>query len=566
MFRKDQQIISEESGRTAHATEVVVCSITRRSLLLDESGVSAISGRLISRTLLKASEKPPNRLGIDEEFVVCKVSGKRLLKDEALSSSVSGKWIDRDLVARSAFSGQPAMPDELVRCDVSGEWLLPSETSVSDVSGRRARNDLMRYSSKSQRAGIKDECGHCEFTKQLLLVDEMFRSDVSGRYFSKDELVRSIESGKMGHRSEMVECHVPKGPICPDESGVSSVSRKTCSKSRLVESEKSPGQFGLPDEMRVCEATQKRILKTEAIKSAVSGKWFDSDLTEASARSKSRAWWAELVICDITGAKLLPAETDICGITDQRVDKALLAKSGISGRPGIKTKMEICPRSGKRAFPSELRPCEVTGERVDPAELSRCTVSGKTAINGLFVQSNVSASSMLRDLAVVSPSSKRLCMPSESVLCTWDGALYPSDEVARCTLTSLTFSQGLVNDKSEMKILRALLDGKELGEDGRDDLTSWLPSAIKMTSRIETVRYVVSPNNVVRAVCAESRTRLGFKVRHIGLFVRGRGTLQKLGRIVIGKRDSKVWSFESIIESDNPLIGKSAADYPADGR
>jgi superfamily II DNA or RNA helicase len=544
-FRRDQAVTSAESGRVGHASEVVQCSASNERVLASESDVSAISGQQCRKSLLCASEKPPHRLGTADEFRTCAKTGKRLLADEVVASAVSGKLIDLDVAIYSDVSKQPALPDEVVTCEVSGTKLLPTEAGCSDVSGRLVRSELLDVSAISGRRGLKDEFATCEVTGVAVLADELERSDESGRRFRKDEAVRSAESGRTGHRSEVVTCSASNGTILKSESGRSAISGKTYSRTRLVPSEKNPERFGIASETVTCAKSRRRLLVDEVVKSAVSGQWIDRDLAKPSGSSGQLALADELVTCEESGVLLLPSERGTCSVTNKQVDKRLLAVSELSGKTGLRSRMQACAVSGKLALPSELVACDVTGKRVAPAELETCSVSRKRAIRYQFVRSDISGVPMLPEHAVWSPVSKRCCAPKESLTCAWRGVPFPRDEVAMCRLTGLLFSREFINEANEFRILRDLLDGREAGSDA-GDLVGWLSNTLNgKLPHLKSARCTFSPDGTARAVCAEMRAMLGFKVRFAGLVSTERGDRRVLGRVVVGKRHQSVWTTET---------------------
>jgi superfamily II DNA/RNA helicase len=485
-FRKDEVAKSDISGRVGHRTELAKCAETGAVILPDEAGQSAFSGKTVRRDELLKSEKPPHRLGTLNEMRVCAKSGKALLADEVISSAVSGLLFDRDLAVFSDVSGKAGLAEEMVKCEKTGALVLPTEAGRSDVSAILARNALLEQSPVSGRRGLREEFVTCEITGSRVLMDELVRSDESGRLFRKDQAVTTAETNRIGHESEAIECNGLWRRILRSEAGVSAITGKMYSRSLLHPSEKHPERLGLRVEMATCAVSGKQLLLDETGESCISGRRADRNLLRPSPRSGRLAIPDEFVACDLTGVQLLPDEIETCFVTNKRVDKTLLAPSELSGRKAL------------------------------PVHMIRSPVSG------------------------------RYCLPTESVPCTWRGVPMPRDEVAMCRLTGLMFSREFINADNEFSPLRDLLDGTSPGTDG-GDLAGWLTSTVNGSMRgLVSVRCFFSPGGSARAVCGETRTMMGFRVRHAGLIV-AETDRRVLGRVVVGKRGSDKWRPEDSV-------------------
>jgi hypothetical protein len=86
------------TGKRALRTRLVTCQQTGDRVQASEVGQSAVRGKVVWKTLLLASQKPPGRLGLQEEMGLCAATGKQLLIDELGRFHLSGKLVDRELL------------------------------------------------------------------------------------------------------------------------------------------------------------------------------------------------------------------------------------------------------------------------------------------------------------------------------------------------------------------------------------------------------------------------------------------------------------------------------------
>jgi superfamily II DNA or RNA helicase len=125
------------TGKRVLRSLLVTCRETGDSVLRSAAGRSDYSGEFVRPELLVASARPPGRVGLARECGLCEVTGGRLLLDELGVSAVSGKRVDSSQLRPSDRSGELALAEELVVCQESGSRLLPGETGVCTVTGWR---------------------------------------------------------------------------------------------------------------------------------------------------------------------------------------------------------------------------------------------------------------------------------------------------------------------------------------------------------------------------------------------------------------------------------------------
>jgi superfamily II DNA or RNA helicase len=476
------------------------------------------------------------------ERAKCEATGRVVPEPCLASCALSGKRVLKHLLVASDVSGRLAMPECTAVCAVSGKRVLTDELARSALTGRQAAAELFRRSPVSRRLGLPDEFVRCELGGAEVLRDEVVRSQVSGRSFRKDEAVASAISGTVGHRCEFIWCEKTGDTILPTEASRSDLSGKCVRKDLLQASARPPGRRGTEDEIVVCTATRRRLLKDEAAPSAVSGKWFDRDLLRPSAVSGSLALPAEMVTCEESGAVLLPVETATCALTGKRVDRRLLRASQASGALALKQHLVQCAKTHKWVLPAELVVCDVTQQRVLPSEVEFCAVTGRRALRDRLLKSSVSERYALPEKAVRSVLSNAVGMPDEMIDCAWLEGPILKAKSGVCRLTGCTVAQDWLNEAGELAELRKLLNGDAVG--AREDfrLGPWLAGERpRELANLKQVWCLPSPNRGVVAVCAEQRTWLGLKTRHVGLLVRIREPRAILCEPITGRRTPAGW-------------------------
>ena len=325
----------------------------------------------------------------------------------------------------------------------------------------------------------------------------------------------------------------------------------------LVKSDIS-GRLALPSYIVVCSLSSRRVLRDEAEVSAVSGRLVASSLLGTSALSGKRAEATHFVRCEFTSAAVLSTETLTSEISGKRYRVDEGARSVVSGKMGHKQEFIACAESGlpvaiaeaeqcvvtgKLVKPGVLDACAVTGKRVLPSELLRCVATGKRALKSLFVTSSLSQTSILEEAAIRSATGK-FCTPVEAKSCLWTGRTCHPDDLRICGLTGLPihFQFTTTSGKPRLQALDDLLGGVRRTS---NETELWDDVALKVASAIGGGRCtveaaVLSPDKLHLAVCAEVRTMLGFRVRHVGSLYSIK-ELNLVGRLVQGRRAPSGW-------------------------
>lgn len=397
----------------------------------------------------------------------CAATGKSVPESWLGTCAVSKVSVVRHLLERSAMSGVAALPQYLGTCQVSGRRVLTSELGTSVISGKLVASDLLVSSAVSGRNALAEEMAICDFTGARVLPSEVTTSDVSGRTLRADELAASAVSGTKGHRSEFSTCEQSGDVILPTEGDTSDVSDRFVRLDLLVPSEKSPARKALRAETVICSISGKRLLSDEAVQSAVSGAWIDSDLAANSDVSKRPARPDEIVRCAASGKALLPDEAGVSAASGRTVDRRLLRTFGLSARPATEDELVKCDFSGVLLLPDEVvtsdvsqRPVRidqvvqssVSGKRGHKSEFLRCAVTGDWLLPMEAGRSAVSGKAARPELLVASAKAPgRQGLPDELVTCARTGARLLTDEVGTSEVSGKRVDRELLrpSDRSQ---------------------------------------------------------------------------------------------------------------------
>ncbi len=257
-YRADQRVSSVLSQRQGHATEFVASVAPSGWIAKDEAAQSALSGEWASRSMLRASERPPHRLGLAHEFSQCRVSGRSLLRDELLESAVSGSLVDRELLVPSALSGKLATPDELVVCEVTGRRLLPTEAARCVVSGKLADLRELAKSATSGRHALPDQMLRCAETGALLLPDEAEACEATHRLVAPGLLKPCSITGRRATLRSMIACPVSHARLIDDHASRMRMLELT-GDPNLLQTCRWSGRQMIGTMLKACALTQLRV-------------------------------------------------------------------------------------------------------------------------------------------------------------------------------------------------------------------------------------------------------------------------------------------------------------------
>lgn len=231
------------------------CAKTGKVVPQDCIGQCEISGQKVLNHLLSRSEVS-GRFALPEHTIVCTLSRKRVLIDEVEKSSVTGEMVVKEFLKKSALSGKKAEPQYFTTCDFTKSEVLENEISISQVSGKKYRIDEEIKSAVSGKTGHKQEFIFCSQTNQPLLLTEAEKCEITGKIVAPGIL-------------EI--CEITHKKVLPSELEKSSVSGKKALKKLFVKSSISSvnlleeeaihsigGSFCTPSEAKSCMWSGRR--------------------------------------------------------------------------------------------------------------------------------------------------------------------------------------------------------------------------------------------------------------------------------------------------------------------
>ena len=538
-FRIDEETRSAVSHVCGHTSEFARCNYTADAILPTEGIKSDVDGRLVRIDCSIRSELPPFRVSSPDHVIKCAMSGKTIFTDEAAKCVVTGELIAREYLAASEESGQLARKDALVSCSHTGKRLLPEECVISDLNGQPIASSVAIRSPVSGRRCVAAEAVRCEFTQARVLPDELGLSDLSQKYSRVDQIVSSEFSGRRGHINESIQCEYSRKRLLKDEAGKSAVSGKVTAASTLVPSEKT-GRLVVLGELVRCELTGKQLAIDEIAVSAVTGRRGDKALMVPSAQSGRLAFPKEMITCAESGRRLLPNECQPCAASGRVVDRNLLVKSQASAALGLPSQMATCAFSKARVIPSELERCQATGQDVLPRYIERCTASNMRVRRDQLTQSVVSGRLVLPKFAVRSLVDGSICCRDEAVYCYWqEGPALPG-QTAKCIRTGVTFCRDLINDRGEFRVLAEVMSGKGILLDFGAYLLNLRKRPDRKLVSASRAWGTASPRGGSLVICVELSEYLGLRVRYAAL-IYNVAKSEILGNITVATKSSRGW-------------------------
>jgi superfamily II DNA or RNA helicase len=337
----------------------------------------------------------------------------------------------------------------------------------------------------------------CEISKELVLNHLLFKSEISNRLALPNYIIKCSLSGKL---------------VLIDEVENSAVTDELVYRSLLKTSSLS-GKKAEPRFFATCEFSNSEVLENEIRISKISGKKYRIDEELISSISRKNGHKGEFVFCSETNQPLLETEAEKCEVTGKIV------------KPGI------------------LEKCQITEKQVMPVELEKSGITGKKALKRYFVLSSISGTLLLESEAIRSVTGK-FCAPLEARLCHWsDIACHPED-LKSCDLTGLNIHSKYATITSPVRLesLFTLLTGLN----NKNNLTEkWEEISSKVAQNLEKSNCKVksaelSPTGDCIAVFLESKSWIGFKVRHIGVVYSLKNNTI-IGYAAVGKREGRNW-------------------------
>ena len=330
----------------------------------------------------------------------------------------------------------------------------------------------------------------------------------------------------------------------------------------LVRSEASD-RAALPEFIERCAATGKRALQDELEESFVTHNRVLKSILKTSDLSGKRAEPQFFARCEFTGALALTDELETSEVSSKRYRKDRQQRSIVSGKTGYRDEFVLCAETGQPLLSEESEKCDVTGKIVVPGVLLRCelsnkkvlpsllersAVTGKRALKEFFVSSSVSGIRALQAESIASASGK-YCVPAEAKLCMWSGKKIHPDDLRTCDLTQMDahFEFMTSNGACRLEPLLNLLNGLRRKADKQElwaRIAEDLSRIANAKSQVEAA--MLSPSEQYLAVCVETKSWLGLKMRQAGLLY-SIPEQEAVGRIVSGKRGTQGWALEKAL-------------------
>lgn len=183
-------VVSQVSGRKALPRHSSICMVSGRRALTDELELSARTNRLVAKELLKTSAVSKLRAEA-EHFVRCEFSGAELLIDESGVSEISGKRYRSDQGERCFFSGKVGHSNEFLTCFLTQKRIAVTEAESCEITGERVRVGLLQKCSVTAKRVLPTQLGLCLVTKEPALNSLLVASSVSGAKLLESVAIRS---------------------------------------------------------------------------------------------------------------------------------------------------------------------------------------------------------------------------------------------------------------------------------------------------------------------------------------------------------------------------------------
>lgn len=376
--------------------------------------------------------------------------------------------------------------------------LYESEFHVRPSTGQILNAPQTAQCAKTGQIAPSSCLSECDSSKSQVLKHLLVASEISGRKALGEFTATCALSGKRALVDELEQSHISGRRVA----------------AKLLKTSALSGKRGEPDHFGKCLFTQADFLKNELAVSDISGKPYRSDQQIRSEVSGRAGHKNEFTTCHETRQVVALAEAETC------------ASTGMKVRPGI------------------LASCAVTGKRVLPSELGTCAASGKRAMKELLATSSVSQVGVLRSEAVQSASGQ-FCLPSEVEVCLWSGSRVHPLDIRACALTGLPIHIEFATKLGppRLKPLVEMFDGTRRTADQESLWTrvdDRLAVALKGGKpRVEAA--LLSPSNRHLAICSESKSLLGLRVRQYGAIF-DLADQSIIGKIAEGKRNGTGWA------------------------
>ena len=482
--------VEDLDGSFTHKSYMVVCEHTGKTIRMVKA-TKSYSGRWGSNDIIFTCPISPLKC-LPDETVVCKATGRQVCQANAVQSIVTGDWYGNDQLSRSDISANLAPPPDMVVCQATNSKIILSESAVCNVCNKRLRKDYLVTSAASGRqfcrshakevAGgriaLPEEVGSCAISGKTLLLGELIICQDTGETISKQLAGVCSLSGKTLRQSLLVNCAA---------TGVSLA--------RKLVTELAGGRFSLPSACGKCAMTGKFYLLNELVKCELTGD------------SVARGCLGE---CSITQAKVRrdrlvqvgpsTSSTQIISNPTLFYCPALTVKDHHGKMIPLKDSRK-CAVSKIISHISETKVCQHTGVFIHESMAATCQISNKVVRKDILLKSSVSGILMLREFAV-QITDGGFGTAEETGLCHWSGKTVERALLEECTVTDNPVCKEFLNKKKELKIVRKMLDGTNMGSvvdadklsrlRANPQISSWIKGKVTENPAIAADTYVVS--------------------------------------------------------------------------
>ncbi len=466
--------------------------------------------------------KNPETVGLSPTFLI-----QKAMNDEGLAEFCRF-YVDRRKQELTATG-----PDPRKRKKIEDDFTPRLEAQLVGLEGSVRRQFTIKgiyelgtgneYASSinvipsERKINKSPELSPCSRSETIVPRDCLARCEISGSQVLKHLLVKSEVSDRLALPEFIGSCAASGKRALRDELERSAVTQQTILKSILKSSELS-AKRAEPQFFAKCEYTGAQALEDELATSQVSGKKYRKDKQQRSVVSGKTGYLDEFVFCPETRQPLLAEEAEKCDVTNKLV------------------------------VPGLLRLCEVTGKKVLPSLLEKSGATGKVALKQLFVSSSISGARVLEEESIASAAGKH-CLQKEAKVCVWSGKKCHPDDLRTCQLTHVTAHFEFMTTKGEPRLesLLGLLNGLRRKTDKQElwpTIAAAMSQMLNGRSQVEAAISSASGENL--AVCLETKHWLGLKTRQTGFLYAIRDH-EVIGRIVTGKRGTRLWELEKII-------------------
>jgi hypothetical protein len=234
---------------------------------------------------------------------------------------------------------------------------------------------------------------------------------------------------------------------------------------------------------------------------------------------------AELDKCELTGDSVVKQSLGKCSITGANVrrDRLVSIATTLSSAQNVTDSNQLycpaltvkdhhgnmiplkdsrkCAVSKKISHISETKACQHTGVHIHESMAATCQISNKVVRKDILLKSSISGIFMLREFAV-QLTDGGFGTAEETSICFWSGKTVDRRRLKKCKVTGIPACKEFLNEDQQLKIVREMLDGKNMGSvvdadklsrlRANPQIGSWIKGKVTENPAIATDTYVVS--------------------------------------------------------------------------